>query len=58
MLGGANPEFLLVFCCRQLVAGVHGGAGDGAEASMTLKPVLNPLSPNSYRPEAGVTGIP
>ena len=37
------------------MAGVHGGAEAGAEASVALKPVLNPLSPNSYRPEAGVT---
>ena len=27
----------------------------GAEDSEELKPELNPLSPNSYRPEAGVT---
>ena len=46
---------LLSCCCRQLLAGVHGGAEAGAEASVALKPVLNPLSPNSYRPEAGVT---
>ena len=53
--GGADPGKLLSCFFRQLVAGVHGGAEAGAEASVALKPVLNPLSPNSYRPEVGVT---
>ena len=68
---GRTPGTLLLSCCfvlvvlslpkldkfarLQLVAGVHGGAEAGAEASVALKPVLSPLSPNSYRPEAGVT---
>ena len=57
VLGGANPgEFVVLLLFRELVARVHGGAEAGAEASEALNPVLNPLFPNSYRPEAGVAG--
>ena len=59
VLGGANPgEFVVVFAVVVVAVAATCPVVCARVLKPVLKPVLKAVSPNSYRPEAGVTVCP